>query len=423
MAEHVKIEATPVHFEDGINLTIPKDYGDKDVLFKIQKQREHKPHEQKFRSFCFTLKNNYIKSNNKNIHVSHLFELLKKHKLSDTLPITIDFDSDTSGVNVSKFARFQKIDWTPAAYSGPRVWYFDWFGIKCSITGTNNTSWDNFSALYLRVHDMTPYLGERILDEIIEELLKTWISPLPSKSLIIYTTKRSVTGYQWAQSCTRLQRDISTIYIDKEIKTSLVTRLEKFYNSSAMYDRYGVTWKRIHLFHGLPGSGKTSTILALASIFNKNICKLTLTPDLNSQDLETLFQNVPNDSFMLLEDVDGLFIERNSEKSIDFSTILNCIDGIGTKRGLVLFMTTNHITKLDSAFIRPGRIDYSLEFKFPGRQELAEALKVLGAKYESEHEKFLDEIAIPSNMSIALLQKHLFDCIMDEKDSIMFQPI
>jgi SpoVK/Ycf46/Vps4 family AAA+-type ATPase len=210
---------------------------------------------------------------------------------------------------------------------------------------------------------------------------------------------------------------METIYIDDPIKDKLVTQLEKFTKSSALYDRYGVTWKRVHLFHGPPGSGKTSTILALASRFGKNIAKLTLTPQLNSQQIEYLFQTIPDNTWMLLEDVDALFTERTAHTSIDFSTLLNCMDGLTTKRGLVLFMTTNHKTKLDSAFIRPGRVDLDLEFPLPGKEELRKALKVLGAEYEHEHEEFLEKHA--KNMTIPSLQKHLFECMMDEKKSML----
>lgn len=92
------------------------------------------------------------------------------------------------------------------------------------------------------------------------------------------------------------------------------------------------------------------------------------------------------------------------------------MDGIATVRGLVLFMTTNHIHKLDSAFIRPGRVDCCVEFNLPGREELKSALTVLGSDYKHDHEEYLDR---NPDISIAALQKHLFDCIMQEKTSIL----
>ena len=179
---------------------------------------------------------------------------------------------------------------------------------------------------------------------------------------------------------------------------------------------YGITWKRVHLFHGPPGCGKTSMGLALASIFGYNIAKLTITPDLNSQDLEKLFQNLPNKTFLLLEDVDALFTERKANTSVDFSTILNCMDGITTRPGLICIMITNFLEKLDEAFIRPGRVDCLVEFKPATVNDLRKALKVLAKDYEHEHEAFLIK---NGHMSIPQLQKYLFECIMDERKTIL----
>ncbi len=392
--------------EKHMNFTFPQEYTDRDVLFKIQKKKEIEPKINKFRSFAISTLDNCIVIKNKKIHMSHLFTILKEHGLPETMPIIVSLGP----------LMFVGFDWKPAAYNGPTVWYFKWNNIDCSITANSRETY--MPALYIRVHDLTSGVGEKIINELTDELLKFWTNPLPNKSLIVYTTQGVLNGYRWIQNCTRLHRDMETIYITKHVKDTLINQLAKFYISSDMYDRYGITWKRVHLFHGPPGSGKTSTVLALASIFGKNICKLTLTPDLNSQHIELLFQSIPEESFLLLEDVDALFTERTSKTSIDFSTLLNCMDGLTTKRGLVLFMTTNHVTKLDQAFVRPGRVDMCIEFNLPGKEELREALKVLGKNYEHEHEEFLEKHT--TDMSIASLQKHLFECMMEEKKSILF---
>jgi len=395
------IDVSVPYQEQNLSFIVPKEYTDRDVLLKIHNKKEVEPKTQKFRSFCITCLGNNIPISGKMVDISHLFTILKAHGLSKTLPMNI-------GLGPLKFINF---DWAPHSYGGPTVWYFKWKGVECSITSNREY------IFYIRIHDLTEGVGEMIINEITDELLKYWVDTKPVRSLIIYTTQQTLQGHRWVQHCSRLHRDIGTIYINKETKDKLINQLTKFYNSSDLYDRYGVTWKRSHLFHGPPGTGKTSTVLALASIFNKNISKLTLTPHLNSQDIELLFSTVQDNSFLLLEDVDALFTERKSNTSIDFSTLLNCLDGITTKRGLVVFMTTNHVTKLDEAFIRPGRVDLSLEFKLAGRQELHDALKVLASDYEHEHDEFLSK---NTNMSIACLQKHLFECIMEEKKSILY---
>ena len=359
-----------------------------------------------FRSFaiCCTTDGKIIMSDNKFINLVYLLEILQQnYGLSKSMSYSIQLGDPIKILN---------IDCEPLSYDGPKVWEFKVNNIKCSLTSKNHQ-------LYIRVHDINPGIGEKIISDLSIELLDyvKFKNPVSNTSLTIYTTKQIMTSFQWNVLCTRLHRDINTIYIDKEVKSKLIDQLTKFYKSSEIYDKYGITWKRVHLFHGPPGSGKTSTILALASIFNKNIAKLTITPHMNAIHIETLFQTLPDNTFLLLEDVDALFTERHAETSIDFSTLLNCMDGLTTKRGLVLFMTTNHIMKLDSAFVRPGRVDFSLEFKLPGQNELLEALRILGEKYSNEHENFLDKYG--ENMTIATLQKHLFECIMEENITIM----
>lgn len=389
-----------------MNFTVP-DHENSDVLLKVTPKKvpvEETP--SKFRSFLIWYNGSLLVIQNHPISIIYLYDLLKTCGMSEVLPIVVTLGPTT----------MHAIDWNPHNYTGKNVYYFAWKGIQCSITSDKSKGNGCSQALYFRVHDLTPGVGERVLDEIAVELHKHWKEPVPQGFCIIYTTNLTLQGFQWTQHSVKLYRDISTIYIDDAIKNQMVTQLTKFHSSSELYDRFGVTWKRVHLFHGLPGTGKTSTVLALASIFKKNIAKLTVTKELNSQHVENLFKGVPDNTWLLLEDVDALFTERLANAGIDFSTLLNCMDGLTTKRGLVLFMTTNHITKLDEAFLRPGRIDMCVEFKLPGRDELHACLKVLAPDYAHEHAELLDR---NESMTIAGLQKHLFDCIMGEKVSIL----
>jgi len=389
-----------------INLSVPKYSSDDVVIFKVESKNKSEK-VQVFRSFLIcTTGANVLLTGNKTVEVKKLYKILFDHGLSKTLPImvsTTTYDKDL----------FQTIDWNPHDYQGPNTWFFEWNNVKCSITATKNDQ-----QIYIRVHDMTLGVGEGIITEILTQLEALYENPVASSQLVIYTTQKYDNQYAWQQNQVRRQRDISTIYMNEDIKNVLVKKLKQFYESSDLYDKYGITWKRVHLFHGVPGSGKTSTVLALASMFNMNIAKLTITPELNSQNIEGLFASVPQKCVLLLEDADALFTERKSNCSIDFSTILNCMDGLTTKRGLVLFMTTNHLEKLDEAFIRPGRVDIKIKFNLPNINEIRLALNVLAKDFQHEHEEFI-EIIKDDIPSIPTLQKYLFDCIMEERRTIL----
>lgn len=391
-----------------LSVTVPAAaYTGKNVLVKIDAvaTKSHEPN--KFRSFCLPATDTGIIIGNKTIPSKHLFDVLKQHGLAATVPMHVSF------VGALPTVEFRAFDWHPYGYCGPTVWPFNWDGVACSITAAHN------SQIYVRVYDLGDCVGERILQALAQELLKFWRDPAPVGTLNMFTAQTTTPGrLDWATLSSRLCRDIETIYIDCAVKSKLVTQLAKFLRSSDMYDRYGVTWKRVHLFHGPPGSGKTSTILALASVFHYGICKMTITPDMTARAVEHLFQSVPMNCFLVIEDADALFCKRQAQTGVDFSTMINCMDGLTTKRGLVLFLTTNIPSAFDTAFLRPGRIDVSVEFKLPGRDELHAALKVLGAAYAHEHEAYLDKWA-NAGLSIADVQKHLFECLMEEHKTIL----
>jgi mitochondrial chaperone BCS1 len=42
---------------------------------------------------------------------------------------------------------------------------------------------------------------------------------------------------------------------------------------------------------------------------------------------------------------------------VTFSGFLNALDGVASGEERIIFLTTNHIERLDSALIRPGRVD------------------------------------------------------------------
>ena len=45
------------------------------------------------------------------------------------------------------------------------------------------------------------------------------------------------------------------------------------------------------------------------------------------------------------------------QSSVTFSGFLNALDGVASGEERIIFLTTNHIEKLDPALIRPGRVD------------------------------------------------------------------
>ncbi len=378
-----------------------------EMFLKVNPKKPMVITEPKFRSFTIPVNNGELVLNNRcKVSIYYLKELIEANGGNSTVPIHVSLTTPISFVN---------FDWEPHnCANNKQIIDFTWKEIKCSLTGRNTT------AVYLRVHDCTKGVAIKVLNEIRDELLKNWKEPIVNGTIQVFTPISTNSGFQWQQSIVRPQRPMNTIYIPQHLKNEIIAKISKFNNNSSLYDKFGVTWKYINLFHGPPGTGKTSMIAAIASYFNQHIAKMTITPEMTGHDLEKLFRTLPQNTYLVIEDVDALFAAREAKTNIDFSTMLNCMDGFTTRRGLIAFMTTNHISKLDAAFLRPGRIDNNILFDFPQRSDILEALNILACDYKHEHEIFIEH---NQSMSIANIQKHLFDCIMNEAKSILIKPV
>lgn len=183
----------------------------------------------------------------------------------------------------------------------------------------------------------------------------------------------------------REKRPLESVYTNNNISEILKKDIQAFIDSKDVYIRNNILYKRNYLLYGKPGTGKSSLIFALASYFNFRITIL----DLKSiKSVSDILYNISNTdkTFFVFEDIDALspgLIEREEKtqnsprekkdcprelvpdgkiiEGLSLSDILNVLDGLYTAEGTICFFTTNHIEKLDSAFLRDGRMDCKIE--------------------------------------------------------------
>jgi mitochondrial chaperone BCS1 len=88
---------------------------------------------------------------------------------------------------------------------------------------------------------------------------------------------------------------------------------------------------------------------------------------LNDSTLNILLTTLPEKTILVIEDIGTIFKSKeeiNSSSRITFGGLLNILDGISSKDGRILFITTNDIDNLSSALLRPGRIDVKFKFDY-----------------------------------------------------------
>jgi chaperone BCS1 len=196
---------------------------------------------------------------------------------------------------------------------------------------------------------------------------------------------------EWKCERTIKKRSFDTVFLDSNTKTILTDHLDTFYSREEWYEKRGIPYQTGILLYGEPGTGKTSIVRALAGKYNKRLCIIQAA---QLTELANALRTLPLDSFIVIEDIDvnsiihtrekntGVrpreenIVEADSSAKVCLSEILNALDGIISVRGRVLFLTTNHIEVLDKAFIRPGRVDLSVNISYTTLEAFKEFVRV-----------------------------------------------
>jgi len=187
----------------------------------------------------------------------------------------------------------------------------------------------------------------------------------------------SICSEYWRKQATISARPMGSVVLPSSTKNRLIKDLERFLSPSTeqFYNRNGIPYRRSYLFYGLPGTGKTSMIQALAGHFKRSVSYLMPThPKMTDDSLKEAINSLPAETIVVFEDIDSLFSKDRSNKiassALTFSGLLNALDGIGNPKGQIFVLTTNLREQLDHALIRNGRVDLHIEFTYADSEQM-----------------------------------------------------
>ncbi|EHK25971.1 uncharacterized protein TRIVIDRAFT_86068 [Trichoderma virens Gv29-8] len=127
----------------------------------------------------------------------------------------------------------------------------------------------------------------------------------------------------WQQVARRPVRAMSTVVLDSSEKHDILADVNEYLHpwTPRWYASRGIPLRRGYLFHGPPGTGKTSFSFALAGVFGIDIYVISLQDaGVNEEDLATLFTKLPRRCIVLLEDIDTAGLRRDLSSESDDKT-------------------------------------------------------------------------------------------------------
>jgi len=301
--------------------------------------------------------------------------------------------------------------------------------------------YDARSTVYINIISKNGLISEDELKDTIEWLIKKAIKnhvgrqnkTNGKKNVYIYRRNRN----QWVNYAMD-KRSFDTIYLPNRLMKEIRSEFEGFMASEKIYRECQVPYKKGILLYGPPGTGKTSLVKALAYEYQLNIYIINVNDEeINDESIINILNSLGGGlKILLFEDIDSAFADKekvknstrvnrnssNEEDNIDenedgdenedsekdkssemgklltgfknimtqkavpqtkkkhltYSGLLQALDGImSNQHSVITIMTTNYISKLGKAFIRPGRIDTKFELRECNDEQIEAMVKTI----------------------------------------------
>ena len=265
----------------------------------------------------------------------------------------------------------------------------------------------------------------------IEQVIKKYDEDQVSQKLHIYMLSHfniQGLGVCYREAAFNTTKSFDNMFFEQ--KEMLKNRLDFFHTKGIdRFDRLGIPHTLGMLFHGEPGTGKTSAIKAIARYTNRHIIVIPVKRIINVESLQRIFLEerinlikIPmHKRLYVFEEIDcsswknivlsrqfkekesvaettkteeiaealkSVLVESSSKgckdkkssiaesSDLTLADILETLDGMLEMPGRFIIMTSNHPERLDPALLRPGRIDLQIGFKKMTRENVRDMYRL-----------------------------------------------
>lgn len=190
------------------------------------------------------------------------------------------------------------------------------------------------------------------------------------------------------------KRSADSLFLAPKLWENILNDAKDFFSESTTvyYRKHGITHKRVYIFKGIPGVGKSETIRTLASMLCLPVYIISLAgSEMSDSVLRSLMEDVDKNSILAIEDIDRIFNQfdqNESMSSVTVASLLNLLGGIATQEGVLTILTCNNFDRLNNALKR--RFNKIFHFE-PAKPDIIK--RMIKSFHENCEEEQVDKIS------------------------------
>jgi hypothetical protein len=331
------------------------------------------------------------------LYSKRFWEMLKEYNISeDNMIIHTEIDIDEKHKTHKTFSYLIKLK------EKNNVFYISFFD---EVRGYDDSDYNDFATeedKENKINSLKFYYSSNINFDEIEEIVNKALECAYLQSLenMFYTIQSSQYGFQLKASYVKkLDIDLELNYGKKfiEINENIMNKLKN-------------TKHGLFIFHGFPGTGKTTYIRKIISeLSNKTIIYVPTYMMSQMADPELItFISKFKDTILILEDSENVLANTIDNRSQAVSNILNMTDGLLNDSMEIQIIATFNTSKklIDKALTRAGRLQ--VDYKF-------------GKLNQENAQKLIDHLELDKKakkpMSLAEIYEGQNQLIVDDLDN------